>query len=123
MEIRVILPDGSEFPLFATVWEVNSFFRISPVQYDTTPNRNTMDHFLSEIYRKKVAPKERDILAPEEQTMKDFFSSNVWWMVNDNDTIDALLSEIDRISYMWIKEVDSTVCADLKDWIIQKALA
>ena len=59
-----------------------------------------MDHFVSEIYRQKVAPKERLILEPQSETMKDFFQSNVWGMVSEDDTIDTLLTEIDRLSCM-----------------------
>lgn len=37
-----------------------------------------MDHFVGEIYRRKIAPKERAILDPEKEEMKDFFRLNVW---------------------------------------------
>ena len=122
MDIRFTLPDGTEYRPFTTVWEVNSFFRISPEQYSLVPNRYIMDHFVSEIYRQKVAPKERLILEPQSETMKDFFQSNVWGMVSEDDTIDTLLTEVDRLSYMWIQEVDSRVCADLKEWIIMNCI-
>ena len=122
MDIRFTLPDGTEYRPFTTVWEVNSFFRISPEQYSLVPNRHTMDHFVSEIYRKKVAPKERAVLEPQSETMKDFFQSNVWGMVSEEDPVDRLLIEIDSLSFMWIQEVDSLVCADLKEWIIQNCI-
>ena len=59
-----------------------------------------MDHFVSEIYRQKVAPKERLILEPQSETMKDFFQSNVWGMVSEEDPVDRLLIEIDSLSFM-----------------------
>lgn len=122
MDICFNLPDGTEYRPFTTVWEVNTFFRIVPNQYSTTPNKNVMDHFVSELYRIKVAPEEKKILGPQSETMKDFFQSNVWEMVREDDTVDTLLIEIDRLSFMWIQEVDSSVCADLKEWIIKNCI-
>lgn len=121
MDLRVTLPDGSEMPLFTTVWEVNTFFRISPEQYGDTPNRYAMDHFVGEIYRRKIAPKERAILDPEKEEMKDFFRLNVWWMLGENDTIDQLLDEVDALADMWIVWVDRAVTGDVRDWIVKNA--
>ena len=43
-------------------------------------------------------------------------------MVSEEDPVDRLLIEIDSLSFMWIQEVDSLVCADLKEWIIQNCI-
>ena len=78
MDIRFTLPDGSEYRPLTTVGEVNAFFHITSEHYGITPNRYAMDHFVSELYRQKIAPKERAILNPEKETMREFFRANVW---------------------------------------------
>lgn len=121
MDIRFTLPDGSEYHPFTTVWEVNTFFRISPDQYGDMPNRYAMDHFVGELYRRKIAPKERETLDPQKETMSDFFRTNVWWALKEGDTIDMLLDEIDALVDMWIVWVDRVVCDDIRDWIVKNA--
>lgn len=121
MDLRVTLPDGSVMPLFTTVWEVNTYFRIRPDQYGDTPNRYAMDHFVGEMYRRKIAPMERAILDPEKEGMKDFFRLNVWEMLVENDTIDQLLDEVDALADMWIVWVDRAVTGDVRDWIVKNA--
>lgn len=100
MNMRFTLPDNTELPLFQTVGEVNTFFLITPQDYSRIPNRPMMDHFVSEIYRKRVAPKEKEILSPQREMMKVFFEINIWRMVRDNDKIDTLLAEIDKLASM-----------------------
>lgn len=122
MDIAFQLPDGSEYKPFTTIWEVNTFFRINPDQYWTNPNPSVMDHFVSNIYRNKVAPKEKVILDSRRQTMRDFFELNIWLDVSDSDTIDTLLSKIDELAAMWIEDITPYVCNNLKEWIIMNCI-
>jgi hypothetical protein len=118
MDITFTLPDGSTVKPFTTVWEVNAFFRIDSSSYNDSPMPNIMDYFVSNIYRDRVKPKEKSILAPQKEWVKDFFETNIWWDVNDDDTIDTLLWKIDELAQMGIPEVSERVCTDLKEWIV-----
>jgi hypothetical protein len=122
MDITFHLPDGSEYKPFTTVWEVNTFFRITPDQYWVTPNPSVMDHFVSEIYRQKLRPREQEVLNPQRDTMRDFFEVNIWRDVDDSDTVDTLLWKIDELAEMWIEEVSQDACNDLKEWIIMNCI-
>lgn len=122
MDITFQLPDGSKYKPFTTVWEVNTFFHITPNQYWTNPNPAVMDHFVSNIYRNKVTPMEKAILDPSRQTIREFFEQNIWWDVDDSDTIDTLLWKIDELADKWIKNITPYECNDLKAWIIMNCI-
>ncbi len=122
MDIRFTLPDGTEYRPFTTVWEVNSFLGITARHYGQNPNSHQLGHLFGELYRRKVSPKEREILEPRKITMSEFFQSNVWWMLKDSDTIDMLLQEIDALSEMWIGWVDWVVCDDVGDLIVTNCI-
>lgn len=81
-----------------------------------------MEHFILEIYRKKVAPKEKQILTPQKEWVKDFFETNIWGMVYDNDSIDSLFILIRELSSMGIPEISDYVCHDLIDWIVMNLM-
>ena len=119
MDITFHLPDGSEYKPFATVWEVNTFFRITPDQYWSPPNPHSMDDCIQNLYWKKVEPKEREILDSYKKTMKEFFKSNIWWSIKDTDTVDVLLWKIDELTKMGIEEVWEYACNELKENIIR----
>lgn len=122
MDITFRLPDGSEYKPFTTFWEVNTFFRITREQYRGNPNPSIMDHFVSDIYRHKVAPKEEAILDPRRQTMREFFEENIWCAVDDSDAVDALFWKIDELLTMWINDITPYVCNNLKELIIMNCI-
>lgn len=122
MDITFRLPDGSEYKPFTTVWEVNTFFRITPDQYWVIPIPSVMDHFVSEIYHQKLRPREQEVLNPQRDTMRDFLEVNIWRDVNDSDTVDALFWKIDELLTMWIEDITSYVCKNLKELIIMDSI-
>jgi hypothetical protein len=50
-----------------------------------------MDHFVSEIYRQKLRPREQEVLNLQRDTMREFFEVNIWSDVDNSDTVDTLL--------------------------------
>lgn len=122
MDIAFTLSDGSKYKPFMTVGEVKTFFRISDDDFAMQPNQGYMDRLLSNLYRDKVRPQEAVILDSQKEFVQEFFQQNVWWMVDDSDTIDSLISEIRALVNMGIEEINEYVCEDTIEWIIMNVI-
>lgn len=122
MDITFTLPDGSQYKPFTTIGEVKTFFHISDGDFTLQPNTRVMDRILDNLYRDKVRPQEEAILIPQKEFVKEFFQQNVWWMVDDSDTIDALIVEIRALADMGIKWINQHVCEDVIEWIVMNII-
>lgn len=122
MKIAFMLPDGSEYTPFTTVEEVDKVFHTLASDLLKRSNRNIIDVLLSRFYREKIQPKEVEILDSQREFVQDFFRQNVWWMVDDSDTIDTLISEIRALADMGIIWINTYICEDTIGWIIMNIL-
>lgn len=118
MDISFMLPDGTQYKPFTTVGEVKEFFHISDDDLPSQPVWVLMDSFLLNLYRYTVRPQEVSILNPQKEFVRDFFEQNVWWMVENSDTVDTLILEIRQLGSMWIPEINEVLCEDVIEWII-----
>lgn len=118
MDIHIPLPDGTEYRPFQTAADVNTVFDITPEQYADTPNRYRMDHHLSQFCMSHLRSKVDALLDPQRAWVGEFFTLNVWAMVEDNTDIDTLFSEIRALAGMGIVGIGAYECADVIDLMV-----